>query len=417
MPNRGASTLALAIVVPCYNEETQIEACLRSLRDQTTGEYLRRSGEIEIVCVDNNCSDSTVPRVVAFQECHPSMSISVVSESRQGPGWARRKGIDAAICKLRSRGVDSEEMVIGWIDADTVADPLWLEEIARLFSNASISAAAGDKSYSPVLFLEAAKMAPHSYILGILGHEMTDALLGLLRPIRTARLNGANSAIRASVYQAVGGIRQLYHDEDRALLAPGEEYDLAARLFEHGYDVAFMPTNNKTSPRRVIDSWTRSPDANGVHRTYAGPFVPIRDGAWQTTSDALARLTAQEWRREFVTHVDGCIRSLLGRDLVNSVLRGHVADATRVLGEVVGEHAPPVLQEVERSLPALLARDSTRVRSGLITSPEFEAAVDSCTARIRSRVWQWLWFSVLGPSDYPWVGGWPEAGTVTRAAN
>ncbi|MFD7160939.1 glycosyltransferase family 2 protein [Kribbella sp. NPDC059898] len=97
------------VVIPAFNEERFIADCLRSLEGQDF------AGGVEVVVVDNNCTDRTA-------EIARGYGAVVVSEERPGVCAARHRGSTAA------RG----EIVVS-SDADTVFDAGWLSRIDRTF--------------------------------------------------------------------------------------------------------------------------------------------------------------------------------------------------------------------------------------------------------------------------------------------
>jgi glycosyltransferase involved in cell wall biosynthesis len=81
------TTPALSIVIPAYNEECSIAACLQSLaRQQTDVQY-------EVLLVDNNSTDATVETA---QAAAIGLDFHVVREPRQGRGAARGTGFNVA---------------------------------------------------------------------------------------------------------------------------------------------------------------------------------------------------------------------------------------------------------------------------------------------------------------------------------
>src|SRR5689334_24868672 len=87
-----------SVVIPAYNEERFIGECLRSLAEQDF------AGGVEVVVVDNNCTDRTA-------EIARSYGAVVVSEDVPGVCAARHRGSAVA------RG----EIVVS-SDADAVCD-------------------------------------------------------------------------------------------------------------------------------------------------------------------------------------------------------------------------------------------------------------------------------------------------------
>ncbi|MGC4961920.1 glycosyltransferase family 2 protein [Gordonia sp. DT101] len=103
----------VSVVIPVYNEEEVIAACLEGIAAQT------RAVD-ECIVVDNNCSDRTVAVAESFSHRLP---IRIVTAPRQGVGWARDAGFDA-----------SSTDVIGRIDADTRLDPNWCASLVEFMT-------------------------------------------------------------------------------------------------------------------------------------------------------------------------------------------------------------------------------------------------------------------------------------------
>jgi glycosyltransferase involved in cell wall biosynthesis len=213
--------LRVSIVIPVYNEEEMIGPCLDAIFRQTVAAD-------ELIVVDNNSMDSTRERLEKY-----AGRVVVLREPRQGAGYARNTGLDAATGD-----------VIGRIDADTRLPAWWIERVHGIFADRTVQAATGPCHYYDILFPRAV------------------ARLDLLA--RTAwawssrqRLDwiyGANMAIRASAWRAV-----------RASLCDGpenhEDIDLGIHLYHAGKRVIFSPTLlASTSSRRIRDSlpdfWT-----------------------------------------------------------------------------------------------------------------------------------------------------------------
>lgn len=102
--------LTLSIVIPVYNEEHHIKACLDSIAAQTVKPD-------EVIVVDNNSTDQTTTIAKGYP------FVKIVSESKQGIVFARDAGFDAA----RSE-------IIGRIDADTVLPPDWVARVMQFYA-------------------------------------------------------------------------------------------------------------------------------------------------------------------------------------------------------------------------------------------------------------------------------------------
>src|SRR5690606_3738596 len=110
--------MKITVVVPAYNEEAYLGACLSSLHAQS------RPAD-EIIVVDNNSTDQTETIARRY-------SATVISEKRQGIWAASRAGYDAA-----------SGDVIARCDADSVLPCDWIERIEAAFSSHEVLAVTG----------------------------------------------------------------------------------------------------------------------------------------------------------------------------------------------------------------------------------------------------------------------------------
>jgi glycosyltransferase involved in cell wall biosynthesis len=115
--------LTLSIIIPAYNEEDQIAACLQAIAEQT-------ALPDEVIVVDNNSTDRTAEIARQFP------FVTLLHEGQQGLRFTRDTGIAAATGKI-----------IGRIDADTRLSEGWCASVKELFADASIDAATGPCYY------------------------------------------------------------------------------------------------------------------------------------------------------------------------------------------------------------------------------------------------------------------------------
>ncbi len=116
-------TLTLSLVIPAYNEQDDIRACLQSVAEQI-------EMPDEVIVVNNNSTDKTVAIASEFS------FVTVINEPRQGLRCTRDTGIAA------SRG-----QVIGRIDADTRLTPTWVQRAKQVMSDSAVMAATGPCYY------------------------------------------------------------------------------------------------------------------------------------------------------------------------------------------------------------------------------------------------------------------------------
>ena len=124
----NTSQINTSVIIPAYNEENVIEACLQSLARQTIAPH-------EIIVVDNNCTDSTV-------EIAKKYGVVVVTETKQGIAPGRTKGFDVATGTVLAR-----------IDADSKVAHDWIEKIQHNFQKhpdiVGIAGSTGIEELSP----------------------------------------------------------------------------------------------------------------------------------------------------------------------------------------------------------------------------------------------------------------------------
>ena len=113
------SELSISLVIPVYNEEHYIKACLDAIAVQTVM-------PLEVIVVDNNCTDKTIN--IASQ--YPF--VRVVKEPAQGRTKARNAAFNVA-----------KGDILGRIDADSVLMPGWVERVGQDFSDPNIQGVAG----------------------------------------------------------------------------------------------------------------------------------------------------------------------------------------------------------------------------------------------------------------------------------
>lgn len=114
--------MKITVVVPAYNEEVYLGACLESLHRQS------RPAD-EILVVNNNSIDQTEAIARRY-------SATVISEKRQGIWAASRAGYSAA-----------NGDVIARCDADSVLPHDWLERIEGAFSQNHVIAVTGPGNF------------------------------------------------------------------------------------------------------------------------------------------------------------------------------------------------------------------------------------------------------------------------------
>ena len=268
-----SESCSVAVVVPFFDEENHISRCLQSLVNQRldSGD-LFTSNQFEIICVNNNSTDGSTSIVSEFIAAHPDYRIFQVDEPRQGPAWARNKGVETAISRFAYSSRSLNESIIAWIDGDSEAGENWLVEIVKAFQNPEVMAAAGEmvRTYTPI--------------------------------------------------------------------------------------------------------FTRSDDE----------FISKNMGV-------LRKVTKERWKELFIIHMDGCIKNLVTRDVINAISRGR--NIQSIAEEIYGGQWRLVTEKIRQGLDELPEENSGSLRfaNGFLSTPEQERLTNKIFQISRCCVWTWLW--------------------------
>jgi glycosyltransferase involved in cell wall biosynthesis len=202
----------VSIVIPAYNEEFHLRACLQAIAEQTVQPY-------EVIVVDNNSTDATVAVATSYP------FVRVVSATRQGIVYARNAGFDAATGD-----------VIGRIDADIILPSHWVEHIEQFYRRPENQTVAWSGAGS---FYNVRMPRLVSWAYSLLAFHFTKLLTGHYT------LWGSNMALTRKQWQTVRSPVCMRHDIH-------EDLDLAMHLARAGYTIVY-DTGIKTSAelRRV----------------------------------------------------------------------------------------------------------------------------------------------------------------------
>lgn len=216
---------SISVVIPAFNEEEYLPACLRSLQKQTFKDF-------EVIVVDNNSTDNTA-------EIARSFGARVVVEKVQGMTPARERGYKEAKADIIAR-----------TDADTIVLPDWLATVYKAFmSNPQAAAVTGNLLFTEVFGLKR----------GFLDIYMKYGFYGLTRLLMGhLPLIGPNHAVRKSVWT-----RTLISFNDKHV---HEDMDLSCYLADFGEIIYCPEMEVKFSLRR----WRKSffPTLHDYNRRY-----------------------------------------------------------------------------------------------------------------------------------------------------
>lgn len=218
MPHRPISRTVVAI--PVRDEEDQIGACIAALARQS--EALD-----DILLLINNTADSSAAiarRTAAAFGCRLHVVEVTWPAAEANAGHARRVAMDHAARLAGPQGA------ILTTDADGRVPPHW---VARNLSHlrAGYDAVCGmaaidprdERAIDPHLLADDQTETRYTALLDEIAH-IVDPCPWDPWPRHTHR-SGASIAIRAAVYAAIGGVPDVRHGEDRALIERLEERD------------------------------------------------------------------------------------------------------------------------------------------------------------------------------------------------
>ncbi|HVW32455.1 MAG TPA: glycosyltransferase, partial [Acidimicrobiia bacterium] len=201
----------VTVIIPAHNEERVIAKALAGLD-------LARTGDLEVIVVDDGSSDATA-------EIASSFPVRVITQRRAGKAAALNTGIAAA------RG---EVIVV--LDADTVLDPDFLDAVAPHFADPAVGAVAGNVKVGNRRSL-LARLQALEYIVSLDIDRRAQDVLGVV-----AVVPGAAGAFRRAALIDVGG----YSDDTLV-----EDADLTVALLRGRWSIRYEPG---------AVSWTEAPE-------------------------------------------------------------------------------------------------------------------------------------------------------------
>ena len=266
--------MRLSFVVPAYNEEAYLPACLESILRQIDPDTTSLpAGTCEIIVVNNASTDRT--REVALR--YPG--VTVVDEPRKGLTFARQAGFAASTGAL-----------IANVDADSRLTPGWVAKVLSTFAEAEASAASHRMlaAFSgPLVYYD---LTPRQRVLVHVFYMTAWITYAINRYILRvgSMVQGGNFVVNRSALEAIGGF-------NTTISFYGEDTDIARRLNDVG-EVRFTFDLKMSSSARRLKSegmltmaarysinylWTTF-----FKRPFTDTYVDIREG--QVLSDTIA---------------------------------------------------------------------------------------------------------------------------------
>lgn len=202
--------MKLSLIIPAYNEEKYIGACLEHALKNSNGKFS------EIIVIDNASTDRT--KEVA--EKYPS--VRVIREDQKGLTKARQRGFK-----------ESTGDILAYIDADTHMPDKWIDTLEKTFNENSDCACLS----GPYIYYDVSKFQQFLVKLYWYASMPLYALTGYM-------VIGGNFVIRRSILEKMNGF-------DTNIKFYGEDTDIGRRASKFG-KIKFNPRFYMyTSARRL----------------------------------------------------------------------------------------------------------------------------------------------------------------------
>ena len=197
---------SVAVIVPCYNEETTVARTCESL---LALHY--PSDKLEVILVDDGSTDATAGAIARFA-AHPQ--VRIISKENGGKHTALNAGIAA-----------TRADIVGCLDADSFVEPDALREIIPCFADVQVAAVTAAMSvHEPGNVLQ--HMQNAEYLFGITLRHAIASVNGLyVTP-------GPFSFYRRAIVEELGGFRYGHQTEDM---------EMALRIQRAGYGIENAP--------------------------------------------------------------------------------------------------------------------------------------------------------------------------------
>jgi glycosyltransferase involved in cell wall biosynthesis len=193
--------MRLSFVVPAYNEEAYLPACLESILAQTA----ELGDDVEIIVVNNASTDGTTKVALSYP------GVRVVDEPRKGLTFARQAGFAA-----------SSGQLVANVDSDSRLTPGWVAKVLESFAaDAKLVALSGPFIYydlTPTQLISVRIFYAAAFLVYVVNRYILRA---------GSMVQGGNFVLRRDGLEKIGGF-------DTTISFYGEDTDIARRMNEVG---------------------------------------------------------------------------------------------------------------------------------------------------------------------------------------
>ena len=210
-----------SFIIPIYNRSEELDELLNSLVSQTY------EGDFEVVVIEDG---STITSEQICKKYQNDLSITYLSKPNTGPGDSRNYGMQRA---------QHDYFLI--LDSDCILPSHYLEAVDDFLQAHYVDCFGGSDTATD----------DFTYIQKAINYTMTSLLTtggirGSQKRIQRFEPRSFNMGLSRKAFEATGGFGKIH---------PGEDPDLVIRLWEKGFDSAFIPTAFVFHKRRI--SWAK----------------------------------------------------------------------------------------------------------------------------------------------------------------
>ena len=210
-----------SFIIPIYNRPEELDELLNSLVSQTY------EGDFEVVVIEDG---STITSEQICKKYQNDLSISYLSKPNTGPGDSRNYGMQRA---------QHDYFLI--LDSDCILPSHYLEAVDDFLQAHYVDCFGGSDTATDD-FTDIQKAINYT-MTSLL---TTGGIRGSQKRIQRFEPRSFNMGLSRKAFEATGGFGKIH---------PGEDPDLVIRLWEKGFDSAFIPTAFVFHKRRI--SWAK----------------------------------------------------------------------------------------------------------------------------------------------------------------
>lgn len=210
-----------SFIIPIYNRPEELDELLNSLISQTY------EGDFEVVVIEDG---STITSEQVCKKYQNDLSITYLSKPNTGPGDSRNYGMQRA---------QHDYFLI--LDSDCILPSHYLEAVDDFLQAHYVDCFGGSDTATDD-FTDIQKAINYT-MTSLL---TTGGIRGSQKRIQRFEPRSFNMGLSRKAFEATGGFGKIH---------PGEDPDLVIRLWEKGFDSAFIPTAFVFHKRRI--SWAK----------------------------------------------------------------------------------------------------------------------------------------------------------------